>query len=59
MDANIFHLLLLSSSTYLLSFDLILFWNNMLAVKGMSLFKRNLGGSENLGGGRDYGIKRD
>lgn len=30
----------------------------MLAVKGMRLFKRNLGGSENLGGGGGYGIKR-
>lgn len=30
----------------------------MLAVKGMRLFKRNLDGSENLGGGGGYGIKR-
>lgn len=59
MEANIFHLLLPSSSTYLLSFDLIIFWNKiMLAVKGMRPFKRNLGGSENLGGGGGYGIKR-
>lgn len=39
----------LLSSTYLLSFGLILVWNDMLAVERMRLLKRNLCGSENLG----------
>lgn len=37
-------------STYLLSFGLILVWNDMLAVECMRLLKRNLCGSENLEG---------
>lgn len=62
VDINIFNLLCFpSGSTYLLSFALILFWNAkiVLAVEGMRLLKKNLGGSENLEGSGGYGEKRD